>query len=111
MGLCDEALAVLRGYHWPGNVRELQNAMERAMVVGRPPEIRVADLPVRIIGSPLEQGARSLAAVERRHIIEVVDSTDWNLSQAARILEVDRTTLYHKLREYELKRPTGAGAS
>ncbi|MGD8374901.1 MAG: sigma-54 dependent transcriptional regulator [Acidobacteriota bacterium] len=111
MRLCDEALEVLCRYQWPGNVRELQNAMERAMVVGQPPEIRVADLPVRITGAPMEQGARSLAAVERRHIIEVLDSTDWNISQAARVLEVDRSTLYNKLRDYDLKRPTGAGVA
>jgi transcriptional regulator of acetoin/glycerol metabolism len=59
----------------------------------------------------MEQGARSLAAVERRHIIEVLDSTDWNISQAARVLEVDRSTLYNKLRDYDLKRPTGAGVA
>jgi DNA-binding NtrC family response regulator len=111
MRLSSTAAEALRRYAWPGNVRELQNAMERAVVVGRPPLVEVSDLPARIVGAPALEGPRSLAAVERRHILEVLESTDWNISQAARILEVDRGTLYNKLRAYDLQRPVDAAST
>ncbi len=97
------AVDLLLRYDWPGNVRELENAVERALVISRNPEIQPADFPFQL--HPAEHHeARSLDDVERLHIERVLEETGWNLSRAARILEIDRTTLYNKLRRYGFKR-------
>jgi DNA-binding NtrC family response regulator len=108
MSLAPSAIEALQGYSWPGNVRELQNAIERAVVIGTPPLIESRDLPVQITGTPERPGEGSLASVERAHIQSVLNSTNWNISRSARILEVDRVTLYNKIRKYGLKQPQDA---
>jgi transcriptional regulator with PAS, ATPase and Fis domain len=105
MRLSPAALEALQAYAWPGNVRELQNAVERAVVVGAPPLIEVKDLPVRVTDPPARPGLSSLAECERSHIESVLSSTRWNISQGARVLGVDRVTLYNKIRKYDLKKP------
>jgi len=97
-----EALDVLMRYDWPGNVRELENAIERALVVGRASEIRPGDLAFQFHAeSP--QGGQTLDDVEHAHIERILRETQHNLSRAARILDIDRTTLYNKLRKYGLR--------
>jgi DNA-binding NtrC family response regulator len=98
------ALETLRGYPWPGNVRELQNAIERAVVLGQPPTIEVADLPLRVGAGNGKPGPMSLDEVERAHIRRVLDGCDWNISQAAKLLDIDRGTLYAKIRRYGFER-------
>ena len=100
--LAPEALALLLNYDWPGNVRELENAIERALVIRRGNRIEASDFPFQL-SLPPKQGGRSLEEVERGHIEHVVKETSGNLSQAARILHIDRTTLYNKLRRYGMR--------
>jgi DNA-binding NtrC family response regulator len=109
-GLADDARVALQNYTWPGNVRELQNAIERSVVIGTSDTIGVKDLPVRITGAPQQPGPQSMSEVEKIHIQAVLDSTGGNISRAARILEVDRVTLYNKIRKYDLKRPSHGNA-
>jgi DNA-binding NtrC family response regulator len=110
MRFSDDARDALAGYPWPGNVRELQNAIERAVVVGRGDVITAADLPVRVTQLKAAGGAPgSLAEAERAHVLAVLDANGWNITRAARVLDVDRVTLYNKIRKYELKRPPQAG--
>ena len=97
-----EALDVLMNHEWPGNVRELENAVERALVVCRGTEIRPADFSFQFHTDGASTG-RTLEDVERVHIERVLREADHNLSRAARILDIDRTTLYNKLRRYGLK--------
>jgi DNA-binding NtrC family response regulator len=109
-GISPAALELLVAYDWPGNVRELSNAIERAMVVGTPPEIRPGDLPVRAARAPgTGAGDVSLAEIERRHISDVLDRTGWNISRTAEILEIDRATIYNKIKRYGLERPDSDG--
>ena len=100
-----EAMEVLDRYHWPGNVRELENAIERAMVIGKPPAIRPADLPFQ----PAERGdapaTGTLAAMEKSHIQNVLEQNTWNISRSAEVLQIDRVTLYNKIHKYGLKKP------
>jgi DNA-binding NtrC family response regulator len=104
LALSPAALEALNTYSWPGNVRELQNAIERAVVVASPPLIEVKDLPDWVTdGGPARPGAGSLAEMEKAHIAAVLRLTGWNITRAARILEVDRVTLYNKIRKYDLK--------
>jgi DNA-binding NtrC family response regulator len=100
--ISQEALQVLMNHEWPGNVRELENAVERALVVCRGPEIRPADFSFQFQTNGMPSG-RTLEDVERVHIERVLREADHNLSRAARILDIDRTTLYNKLRRYGLK--------
>jgi DNA-binding NtrC family response regulator len=100
--LSAEALEVLMRHDWPGNVRELENAVERALVVGRGAEIRPADFSFQFqVDEP--KGGRTLDDVERAHIERILRETQHNLSRAARVLDIDRTTLYNKLRRYGLR--------
>src|SRR5579862_961620 len=97
-----EALQVLMNHDWPGNVRELENAVERALVVCRGPEIRPADFSFQFQPDGMPTG-RTLDDVERVHIERILRETEHNLSRAARILDIDRTTLYNKLKRYGMK--------
>jgi DNA-binding NtrC family response regulator len=97
-----EALDLLMRHEWPGNVRELENAVERALVVGRSNEIRPADFSFQFEAAPPAAG-KTLDDIERAHIERILRETQHNLSRAARILDIDRTTLYNKLRRYGLR--------
>ena len=102
-GFSPEAMDLLTSYDWPGNVRELSNAIERAMVVGKPPAIRPEDLPLR---RPIGNGmsaAESLAEMEKRHIAAVLQRTEGNITRAAEILKIDRVTVYNKIKKYGLR--------
>ncbi|MFN7955675.1 MAG: sigma-54 dependent transcriptional regulator [bacterium] len=103
------AREALESYDWPGNVRELQNAIERALVLGGSPEIQIEALPLRVLGTRTEGEHRSLAEVEKEHILRVLAECDWNISRSARVLEIDRGTLYDKINRYELKAPSASG--
>jgi DNA-binding NtrC family response regulator len=109
MSFAKDALDALATYTWPGNVRELQNAIERAVVIGRGDVVTATDLPVRVTQLPGGPAATpgSLAEAERTHVQAVLDASAWNITRAARILDVDRVTLYNKIRKYELKKPVG----
>jgi len=104
--LSAEAAAVLQRYRWPGNVRELENAVERAMVISRGPELAAHDFPVsaRNGGDGGEPLARSLAALEKEHINRVLGDCGGNVTQSAKVLGIDRATLYNKLKRYGLRR-------
>lgn len=100
-----EALDLIVRYGWPGNVRELANAIERAMVVGRPPAILLKDLPLQMDEANISPADDSLDDVERIHIERILKRLNWNVTQAAETLKIDRVTLYNKIKKYDLKRP------
>jgi DNA-binding NtrC family response regulator len=100
-----DAMDTIVRYNWPGNVRELENAIERAMVVGKPPAIRPEDLPYQITEKNHILPAGSLAAIEKSHITSILDQNRWNISRSAEILQIDRVTLYNKIEKYGLKKP------
>ena len=104
--IAPEAIEVLSAYSWPGNVRELENAIERAIVVGKECVVHSEDLPVRVSGgADREATGGSLADIERTHIQTTLANLDWNISKAAEALGVDRGTLYNKIKKYGLQRP------
>ena len=98
------ALRQLMDYHWPGNVRELENIIERALVIGSGKEIMSDDLPFsqRDISTP--DSPKSLKMMEKAHIIMILEQTKWNVSKAARELDIDRQTLYNKMNKYTIKK-------
>jgi two-component system response regulator AtoC len=111
LGLTPEAAERLSSYAWPGNVRELRNAIERAVALTRHENITVDDLPERIraykvshvlVASHDPEELVNLAEVEKRYIARVLGAVGGNKSSAAKILGIDRTTLYKKLQQYKI---------
>lgn len=113
-GFTPDAVDKLRAYRWPGNVRELRNVVERAVALGAGPVIEAADvwLSELDVGGPVIGGdgggggyrPESLDEVEKRHIRETLRHTDWNKSQAAAILGIERSTLDRKIKGYNLSK-------
>ena len=102
-GFDPAAMDLLVRYDWPGNVRELANAVERALVVGKPPTVHAADLPVRVNETKPAPVGDSLADVEKAQIKLILDRAGWNVTRAAEILQIDRVTLYNKIKKYGLR--------
>ena len=94
----------LENYSWPGNIRELQNTIENAIIISEK-EILKVEIPGSSILS--QKGKMKLKDIERDHIIEVLKSTNWRLGGkggAAELLGMKRTTLYAKMKKYEIER-------
>jgi two-component system, NtrC family, response regulator AtoC len=105
-GLTPEAMSALMAHDWPGNVRELRNVLERGAVVASEPIIQLSDLglPTKLDGAPRQGALASLEEVERRHVAAMLAHTNGNVSQSARILGIDRVTLYNKMKKWGLRR-------
>ena len=111
-----EAMTLLMRHTWPGNVRELENALEHAVVLSRGQPVRPAHLPPEVASGP--RGApRGLAGVERHSDAErevlaaALEAAGWNRTRAARRLGIDRTTLWRKIREYDLEPDDGGSGA
>ena len=108
--LAEDTLAALCAYDWPGNVRELENALERAAIVARDPEISVGDLPEDVRATdakPLVTNHLppnpSMEVIERAYIQWVLTAEGGNKSKAAEVLGIDPSTLYRKLNRYGIE--------
>ena len=105
-GVETDALNMLLKYPWYGNVRELENAIERAMVVAKGKLLRREDFLLnRDDQRDLPAGRISMEEVEKRHLLNILDSQNWNITVSAKILGIDRVTVYKKLKKYGIKRP------
>ncbi|MEE4352403.1 MAG: sigma-54 dependent transcriptional regulator [Desulfatiglans sp.] len=98
------ALELLTQYDWPGNVRELENIIERALVIGRGTKIMPDDLPFSKKDLGTSTLPSSLKMMEKMHIERILEESEWNISRAARQLEIDRQTLYNKIDKYEIQK-------
>lgn len=106
-GLSEEVVEVFMSYPWPGNVRELRHSIEHAFVLCRGPIIYLDHLPVDI-KEYHNKGAwikGKKLVDEQKEILTVLDKTYWNKAKAARLLGIDRSTLYRKIRKYRLSKP------
>jgi DNA-binding NtrC family response regulator len=120
-----QALDALRSYSWPGNVRQLKNCLERAVILannGRisiselPPEVVRPPVPMPLAATPSQPGAptefapiptsspTSLRDVERQQILSALEQTGWHRGKTAEILGISPSTLYRRLRDYNLER-------
>lgn len=110
----DQAMQALQHYHWPGNVRELVNVVERAIVLSKSDIIGTHDLPEQL-RQPASEGSYSinrlnglnglksaLADPERQIIIDALEQNGWNRQDTARLLGINRTTLYKKMKKYDI---------
>ncbi|MBN2012214.1 sigma-54-dependent Fis family transcriptional regulator [candidate division KSB1 bacterium] len=103
--LSNEVQDRLMNYNWPGNVRELENVIERAVVIEDSHHISMTSLPshLRDISTPQADAPfeiRTLAQLERDHIARTLEATEWNRSKTAKLLGIDRKTLYDKIKRY-----------
>jgi len=109
----DMAIHAMQNYNWPGNVRELVNVIERAVVLCRDGRITTSDLPEKLFAGQENRttvaaslGNASLKAAltepERQLIIHALESTGWNRQKTAKALGINRTTLYKKMKRYDI---------
>jgi DNA-binding NtrC family response regulator len=109
----DMAIHAMQNYNWPGNVRELVNVIERAVVLCRDGRITTGDLPEKLFAGQENRttvaaslGNASLKAAltepERQLIIHALESTGWNRQKTAKALGINRTTLYKKMKRYDI---------
>jgi DNA-binding NtrC family response regulator len=110
----DDCIKCLQRYHWPGNVRELENVIERAVVLTKNRQLTAEDLPESIVeyanSSPVPTGGyrpqslkRALEHPEKTIIEEALRANNWNRQTTAQLLEINRTTLYKKMKRYGLE--------
>jgi DNA-binding NtrC family response regulator len=111
-GISDDALTLMQQYRWPGNVRELVNVIERATVLAKGERIVSGDLPESLrrdavapdVSAGLHGGnlKTALASPERQIIIDALEANGWNRQNTARLLGINRTTLYKKMKRFDI---------
>ncbi len=111
IGLAPDALAALARYPWPGNIRELRNVLERAALLGDGTELRAAQLRFESgFGTPPapaagDLGGLTLKELERQQIERVLREEKGKVEPAARRLGIPRSSLYQKLKQYQIAVP------
>ena len=98
------AIELLTNYHWPGNVRELENAIERAVVVGKERKILPDDLPFYCPEQIIAPRENTLKEIEKVHITHILNANGWNIAKSAHALGIDRSTLYNKIKRYNIQK-------
>ena len=111
-GITPDAMECLQRYGWPGNVRELENVIERAVLLSKGNEVGIEDLPPVLIAQSqisnqqtlVSMGLKdALAEPEKAIIRTALDANNWNRQETAKALQINRTTLYKKMKRYDLE--------
>ncbi|MBI5014578.1 MAG: sigma-54-dependent Fis family transcriptional regulator [Deltaproteobacteria bacterium] len=116
VSLHPEVLELLKAHDWPGNVRELKNVTQRMLILSRGAELRARDLPpgLRVLPADADDDApaagglglrQARRAFERRYILRCLEAVGWNVPQAADRLELDKSSLYKKMKELGIEIP------
>lgn len=99
-----EYLEALQQYNWPGNIRELKNVIERSVILENGNELTTSTLPFNMQhAADAKSSSFELAVVEKQHIQKVLQHTNGNKTETARLLGIGLTTLYRKIEEYHLQ--------
>jgi DNA-binding NtrC family response regulator len=105
--LSKEAVDALIAYSWPGNIRELESTVSRAALSSPGRVIRANDIEfLHLASAPAPSASEripTLRETERAHILRVLEATQWNKKEAARMLDISRGTLYRKIVEFSLE--------
>ncbi|MFQ5603743.1 MAG: sigma-54-dependent transcriptional regulator [bacterium] len=104
-GFTNEAMHILLDYSWPGNVRELQNLVERAVTLCKEEYITPEIFPPNMLSTSYNRSTKSLWELEKEHVLKILESTGWNKHQAAKMLQITRSSLYSKIQRYGLNPP------
>ena len=100
-----EVMEILLGHFWPGNVRELENVVEHAIIIAKQEKILLKDLPKYILQKPIPtQEFLTLQDYEKNLILKTLQETNWNKHKTAKRLNINRSTLYGKMRKYNLEK-------
>ncbi|OGF50104.1 MAG: hypothetical protein A2231_10380 [Candidatus Firestonebacteria bacterium RIFOXYA2_FULL_40_8] len=105
-GVSSDVFKLLMAYEWPGNIRELENVVESSVIMSKGKVIDMDALPSKFVGGVSEikiTGVKTLAEIEKSHIIKVLAENNNNKLKTAQILGIDRTTLYSKLKLYKIE--------
>ena len=102
-----ELLDVFCNYEWPGNIRELKNILEKMLIMSESSELTLSDIP-EYLSSKMKAPVKKVVSVpsssqEEEHIISVLSKYNGNLSQAARELQLSRSTLYRRIEKLGLE--------
>jgi len=108
-GFSKQVQEIFLKYNWPGNVRELENVVERAVVIEDEKMVTLSSMPSHISEVSGKRNSntsniKSLEELEKQHIFEVLESTNWNRSKSAKLLGIDRKTLYDKINRYDIEK-------
>ncbi len=101
---CDEAFQKMQLYDWPGNIRELQHFVERAVILNNDDVIEAYSLMLNVQNEVLSKQTDiyTIEEVEQEAILKALNATHWNMTEAAKKLGYGRSTLYRKIKKYEL---------
>jgi DNA-binding NtrC family response regulator len=110
LGIADEAMEYLERYNWPGNIRELENVIERAALLSKGKLITPEDLPNIVKREQKQQDTEfkttslkeALSGPEREIIRRALEANQWNRQETAKALQINRTTLFKKMKQYGL---------
>jgi two-component system response regulator HydG len=109
-GFSSEAMRLLLDYKWPGNVRELENTIEHSAVLTKKTHVDITDLPPLLRNAVINHNNRmpptSILENEKKLLQEVLEQCGWNKKEAAVRLGISRSTLYGKLKKYQINKPT-----
>ena len=113
-GLAPSARNLIMDYNWPGNVRQLESAIERAILLCEGEQLGVEDLPVEIrqqaapaaaFSFKLPPEGISFDEVEKSLIVQAMEQTNWNITRAAKMLDLSFRTLQYRLEKFGIKKP------
>ena len=93
-------------YDWPGNVRELENAIERAVVLSKSRTLDIEDFSFLQTSPSIPSEPMSLRQMERHYIQRILGKCGWNITKAAKILDINRVTLHKKIKRYDMRKNT-----
>ena len=105
--IAEKVIDSLLDYNWPGNVRELENVIERAVIISSGNKLEIGDAIPKSTNSTLEETMVTLVDVEKDHILKILEQTNWRISGqkgAARILDINRSTLEARMRKLGIMR-------
>ncbi len=112
-GFGEDASRILTKYDWPGNVRELENAIERALALSSGKLLTKADLPPALTNSKIsrrkinQKETLNLKELEKIHIADTLEAHNWNYDLVTKMLGIGRTTLWRKMKEYDISNEAG----
>jgi DNA-binding NtrC family response regulator len=101
-------MAALQSYNWPGNIRELENVLERAVINSPGPKLRLVDELTKPVKDVRATASKTMEAVERDYIFQVLEQTNWKVSgkdSASEILGLDRSTLRARMSKLSIEKP------
>jgi len=106
--ITERVIDSLMNYSWPGNVRELENVIERAVIISRASKLEIGDAIPKTSVDTSEESVTTMADNEKTHILKILKLTNWRISGekgAAKILNINRTTLEARMKKLGIERP------